>query len=324
MANLTVNYLGLELRNPIIVSSSPFTSSVDKIERIAEHGAGAVVLKSVFEEQINGETSFLERFNDYPEAADYLHGYISDDYLMSHLDVIYQSKKLVNIPIIASINCTGSGRWIEYAKKIEQAGADALELNIYILPTNAKESSAEIEQKYLDIVATVTSTISIPVSVKLGVRFTNVLSVAREIYNRNGRGVVLYNRFFEPDIDIKNMTVTSSETISLPGELRNSLRSTALCTAEVPQIDISVSTGVHTGEDVIKSLLVGAKTVQVCSALYIHGINVIADMQKFVGNWMDTNSYATIDEFRAKLSAKDESRSELFQRAQYMRYFPRE
>lgn len=324
MAKLDVNYMGLALKSPIVIGSSPFTASVDKIEQLAEHGVGAVVLKSVFEEQIMGEASFLERYNDYPEAADYLNSYLSDDYLRGHIDTIEQSKKRVNIPVIASINCMGDGKWVDYARRIEQAGADALELNIFILPTDAARSSIEIEQAYLDIVARVCSTVSIPVSVKLGIRFTNVLSVAREIYFRKGRGVVMFNRFFEPDIDIDRIALTSSETISSNNELRNSLRTAALCAAEVPQIDISISTGVHTGEDVVKALLTGAKTAQVCSALYLHGLNAIGDMNSFVSQWMDKNSFESIDQFCGKLSAKHNDHSNLLQRAQYMKFFPRQ
>ena len=322
--NLNVNYLGLNLTSPVIVASSPFTTSADKICQLEEHGAGAVVLKSVFEEQIDGESAFLERFSDYPEAADYLKGYLTDDYLKQHLNIISEAKRRVRIPVIASINCDTLGSWADYAKSIESAGADALELNIYILPSDLNQEAAAIEKRYVEIVEAVTSKLNIPVSVKLGMRFTNVLNVAREIYYRNARGVVLFNRFFEPDIDIENIDiVASSDMVSAHAELRNSLRTVALCAPQLPMLDIAVSTGVHAGEDVVKSLLVGAKAVEVCSALYMNGISAIGEMNDFVQQWMLRQGFETISDFCGKLSYKGSDENELYQRAQYMRYFPR-
>ncbi len=321
--NLNVNYLGLQLSSPVVVASSPFTSDVDKIVSLAEHGAGAVVLKSVFEEQILGESSFLERFNDYPEASDYLRGYMQDDYLKHHLQIISEAKRKAGIPIIASINCNTVGNWVEYASAIETAGADALELNIFILPTDIKHTGAEIEKHYLEIVARVTAVLKIPVSVKLGMRFTNVLDIARGIYYRNGRGVVMFNRFFEPDVDVESMTLKSSDTISANSELRNILRTVALCAPQLPLLDIAVSTGVHAGEDVVKALLVGAKATEICSAIYLKDVSVIRDMNQYLADWMVRHNYNSIDEFRGKLAYAGQEDDEMFQRAQYMRYFPR-
>ena len=324
MIDLSVKYLGLELRNPIIVSSSPFTSSADKIARLEQHGAGAVVLKSIFEEQLLGETAFLDRFHDYPEAADYLSAYVRSDYVDTYLKMITQAKQQTSFPIIASINCMTSGEWVEYARRIEDAGTDAIELNIFLLPTDKEQDSDTIERQYLDIVAKVTSTVSIPVSVKLGMRFTNILSIVKEIYYRHGKGVVLYNRFYEPDINIDNLTLVEGDTFSMAGELRNSLRWIALTSSQLPLIDLSVSTGIHTGEDAVKALLAGARTVQVCTALYKQGLGAIEDMTTFIADWMKNHSFQHVADFCGLLNSKSTSDPTFYERVQYMRYFPKE
>lgn len=321
--NLKVSYLGLELDNPIILSSSPFTSSVERIVKAEQAGAGAVVLKSVFEEQILGEAVFLERYNDYPEAADYLHGYVSREYLKGHLDMIAETKRKVAIPVIASINCDSAGRWAEYAKSMESAGADALELNIFILPTNTHTSSREIEERYYEIVESVAGELKIPVTVKLGSRFTNLLAMCRGIYCRGAKGAVMFNRFFEPDIDIETMTAVSSSPLSERSELRNNLRWVAMASAEVPTLDFAVTTGVHTGEDAVKAILAGAKTVNICTALFLSGLEVVGDMKTFISEWMVRHDFKTIPEFCGKLYYKGDGDKEVFQRMQYMKFFPK-
>ncbi|MDL2320149.1 dihydroorotate dehydrogenase-like protein [Alistipes sp. OttesenSCG-928-B03] len=321
--SLKVKYLGLELDNPVIVASSPFTASVDKIIQLEQHGAGAAVLKSVFEEQIMGEAAYLERYNDHPQARDYLRGYIGGDYIAGHLNMISEAKKQVRMPLIASINCQHSGSWIDYAKSIEDAGADALELNIFFLPTSADEKSEEVEERYLDIVSGVAEKLTIPVSVKLGVRFTNVLSICRGIYYRGGKGVVMFNRFFEPDIDVDTMSVTGSDVLSSQSELRNNLRWVAMASAEVPTMDIAVTTGVHTGEDAVKSILSGAKAVEVCSTLYANGLDAIGQMKDYIAKWMYDHNFESIADFSGKLNYKGVDEPEIFQRAQFMKFFPK-
>jgi dihydroorotate dehydrogenase (fumarate) len=320
---LNVKYLGLDLKSPVIAASSPFTATEEKIRQLEERGIGAVVLKSVFEEQIIGETEFLERYNDYPEAADYLRNYVQDDYLKGHLNLIENLKRHVSVPVIASINCNTAGAWTDYAKRIESAGADALELNIFLLPTNPDESARQIEERYLATIDKVVSAINIPVSIKLGVRFTNLLNIAREIYFRKAKGIVMFNRFFEPDIDVESMSVTSSDPLSSRSELRNILRSTAMCASHVKELDLSATTGVHNGEDVVKALLAGAKTVQICTALYTEGVDVITSMNTFVAEWMDRNNFDHIEDFRGRLAFKSSGDEEFYQRAQYMKFFPK-
>ncbi len=322
--SLKVSYLGLELNNPVIVASSPFTMSLDRIQRLEEHGPGAIVLKSVFEEQILGEASFLERYNNYPEAADYLNNYVGQEYINGHLKLISDARKHTKLPIIASINCRSTGAWVDYAYSMEKAGADAIELNIFFLPTDSAEIASEIEQRYLDIVSQVTQRVSIPVSVKLGMRFTNILNVCREIYYRGSRGVVMFNRFFEPDIDIDNVQMVSADSLSQPTELRNNLRTVGMCVSELPVLDVAVTTGVHTGADVVKSILVGAKAVQVCSALYHDGLGAIDSMKKFLEEWMNRRGFESLEKFRGLLSYKDNADKELYQRVQYMKFMPKE
>ena len=324
MITLETDYLGLKLRNPLIVSSCSLTSTLPKLKSLEEHGAGAVVLKSIFEEQIMGETAMLERYSDYPEASDYLHNYLSDDYLRTHLELISKAKAELTIPVIASINCAHAGEWVDYARRMEKAGADAIELNIFMLPLDMTRSSDEIEQAYLEIVNKVVAAVSIPVSVKLGIRFTNILSIAQQIYYRRGKGVVMYNRFFEPDIDVDNISVVSSDPMSTSAELRNSLRTVALCSSQLPMLDIAVSTGVHSGEDAVKALLVGAKGVQICSTLYTNGLEVIRSMSDYIESWMERHTFSKIEDFRGMLSYKGTADTEDFQRVQYMKFFPKD
>lgn len=316
--------MGLRLENPIIIASSPFTASLEKIKEMECAGAGAVALKSVFEEQILGESQYLERFQQYPEAADYIREYVGNEYVKGHLRLIEQAKRSVGIPVIASINCTSAGKWIEYAKGIESAGADALELNIYLLPTRQQQKGEEIEKRYLEIVGDVAKAIGIPVTVKLAPRFTNVLNMAQGIYNRGARGIVMFNRFIEPDIDVENIEVVTSDRLSSHSELRANLRYVAMCSPLVPQLDIAVSTGVHTGEDLVKALLAGAKAAEVCTALYKSGEGVVDVMKSYLGQWMTGHGFETTEQFCGLLSNREsEDYNEVYQRAQYIRCFPK-
>lgn len=323
MKNLTVKYLGLTLSNPIIVSSSPFTSNIESLMRCEEAGAGAVVLKSIFEEQVIGETEFMSRYNDYPESMDYLKSHLSDSYLSSHLTLIAEAKAKLSIPVIASINCNSGGEWIHYAKKSEAAGADALELNIVIVPTSAKSTAQEIESKYLDIVSKVTSEINIPVSVKIFSRFTNVLNLSQELYNRNVKGVVMFNKVIESDIDINERKIVAPSHTTTRSEIGDSLRIISQCSSEVNDLDIAISTGVHTGEDAIKALLVGAKGIQICSTIIANGFEVIDEMKQFISDWMVRNTHTSIDQFCGSLSCRGDENSEIIQRVQYLKYFQR-
>ncbi|MCC8019999.1 MAG: dihydroorotate dehydrogenase-like protein [Rikenellaceae bacterium] len=320
--DLTTNYLGIALDNPLIAASSHLTTTADRIKKLEEAGIGAVVLKSVFEEQIRGEAGFLETFNTYPEAADYLNAYVEQEYMKGHLDLISQLKRETGLPVIASINCVSGGGWTAYAAQVEAAGADALELNIYIMPAGVDATAEEVERQYLAIVAEVAGKVSMPVSVKLNMRFTNVLNLCKQIYYHGGKGVVMFNRPFEPDFDIDTISLAhSTDALSSRSELRNSLRTVGMCTPQLPDLDVAVSTGVHTGGDAVKSILAGAKAVQLCSALG-KGFGVICEMKEFMAGWMERHGFSSVEDFRGLLSHNTDSDEELYQRVQYMRFFP--
>jgi len=286
MVNLETKYLGLNLKNPIVVSSSGLSNSVEKIKKIEAAGAGAVVLKSLFEEQINYEASHvINQSEDYPEAEDYIRSYTKSNSIDTYLTLIEDAKKEVSIPVIASINCISDSDWTDFAKKIELAGADALELNVHIVTVDHEISSDEVENIYFSILEKVKSLINIPVAVKIGSHFSNLTNLVYKLYHRNVEGVVLFNRFFQPDIDIDNMSFTSSAVLSSDVDIRNTLRWVGIISDRVKNIDISSSTGVHDGKAAVKLLLAGASTVQVCSVLYKKGVDEIENILKDITNW---------------------------------------
>ena len=254
---MKAKYLGLDLSSPVVVSSSPYTATMSNIEQCVRNGAGAVVLKSIFEEQIIRHAAALDYASQQGmgDSGEYLERYIGDAYKGEFLKLVADART-TGVPVIASINCIASAEaWTDYAVSMEQAGAAALELNIFLQPTDRHRSAQELEQEYADVVRRVAEAVKIPVSVKLPMRLTNVLAVADSLLARGARGVVMFNRFFEPDIDVERMTFVNGDPFSEPAELRNVLRSVALCTTAVAQLDVSVSTGVHDGEAAVKALL---------------------------------------------------------------------
>lgn len=321
MKGLETKYLGLNLRNPLILSSSGLTSTVDKVIAADKAGVGAVVLKSIFEEQILSEIVAVDKYSDYPEAADYLRGYMTENTLGIYLEFIQECKHRCSIPIIASINCSENGDWVNFARVIENAGADAIELNIFLLPTDKHLSSEAIEKNYLEIIARVRDSITIPMVVKLASSFTNPLGIVREIYYRNINGVVLFNRFYSPDIDIERMSVHSSGVYSSQSELSNVIRWTGMVSSEIPLIDLGASTGVHTGEDAIKVMLAGAKAVHICSTVYKNGLEIVPEMLNFIKEWMQRHSFSTTRDFIGRLNAENTKDSMAYERTQFMRYF---
>jgi len=324
MANLETTYMGLQLKNPIVVGSSGLTNSIENIIEIEREGAGAVVLKSLFEEQINqvAHQTFDQGdvTNYYPEALDYIKNYSTENDVSIYLDLIKECKEKVNIPIIASINCMGDNEWTSFAKKIEDAGADALELNIFVMPSDPKKSSADNEQVYFDIVNKVTSMISIPVSVKLSLYFSGLAKTMEMLSWTKIKSLVLFNRFFSPDIDINNFEIKSSNVFSTPSELAQSLRWVAMLSDKV-DCEISSSTGVHNGEAAIKQLLAGAQTVQIASVLYKKGFKEIPAILNTISEWMDIKNFSTLEEFRGKMSVKKSENPAAWERVQFMKYF---
>ncbi len=328
MADLTTKYLGLTLRNPIVIASSGLTNSVDDIVELDKNGAGAVVLKSIFEEQIMLEADHRLKkaeqdgliYSEYSESLDYIDDHIKEKELGTYLDLIRETKKKVMIPVIASVNCISAMEWTSFTKQIENAGADALELNIFVMPFNFDINSLEKKQVYYDIVNKIKDIVNIPVAVKISPYFANLGRMILRLEEHGADGVVLFNRFASPDIDINTLKVTSADIFSHPYEISNSLRSVAIMAKHL-KMDIAASTGIHDGEAVIKQLLAGATVTQMASAIYKNGPEHIVEVLKFVNDWMEGRGYNYIDQFRGKLSQAKMEHPEVYERMQFMRYF---
>lgn len=325
MDKLETTYLGLKLKNPIVAASSGLTSSVEKIVELEKAGIGAVVLKSIFEEQINGEvTSMLSKDTQnsgYPEAEDYIKGYLRDNTIKKHIELIESAKKAVNIPVIASVNCVSPDEWTTFSKDFQDAGADALELNIFYIPTDRHEKPGVVEQLYIDVLRKVKSQVSIPVAVKFGIYHSNILGMAEKLKANGASGIVMFNRFYEPDINVDTLEITSSEVFSSPSDIRRSLRWVGMVSSAVSNLDIAASTGIHDVNAVLKQLLAGAQVAQLCSTLYLHGVNVVPEMLTGISDFMKKWNFKKIDDFRGRLSYKNIPDPMLYERSQFMKYF---
>lgn len=315
--------MGLKLKNPIIVSSSGLTSTVGKIKKIEEAGAGAVVLKSLFEEQINFDSGIYlnQDQSNYPEAEDYIKNYVKNNSLDTYLNLIEGARQKTEIPIIASINCVSASDWTSFARKIEKAGAHAIELNINIVPTDKEKPSADIEKIYFDIFEKVKESTKLPVAVKIGQQFSNILYMVNQLHFRKADAVVLFNRFYEPDINAEKLEMDSASVFSTPADLRHSLRWIGIISDKIQHIDISASTGVHDGEAAFKQILAGASTVQVCSVLYKKGVKEVANIVAGLEKWMKKHNYETIDDFKGKMNYSKIGNPLIYQRSQFMKYF---
>ena len=324
MADLRTKYLGLELRNPVIVGSSGLTNSFEKVKELEKLGAGAVVLKSLFEEQIDFQVqksvSQSESIYNYPEAEDYISNYTKDNSVTEYLDLIRKCKSGTSIPIIASINCVSSAEWITFARKIQDAGADALEINIFVLPSDPKRSSEQNEKVYFDVAMAIVKEISIPIAFKVSYYFAGFAKTALKLSWTGIKGMVFFNRFFSPDIDIDKFEVTATNVFSTPEEISTSLRWVAMLSDRL-HCDIAASTGVHNGAGVVKQLLAGAKAVQITSTLYKNGTGVIPEMIKFVDGWMNKHGFKTTDDFIGKMSFKETTNPAAYERVQFMKHF---
>ncbi len=320
--SLSVNYMGLKLNNPVMAASSGLTTQKDKVLSFARAGVGAIVLKSLFEEQISNEALFLEEQSmNYPESSDYLHFYLKQNSLDKYLQLVNDTKALVNVPVIASINCYSLGEWTDFAKKIEAAGADGLELNLYTLPLDIHKKSEEIESQYLNVVKRVSSSVKIPVAVKIANNFTNLPGFTENLKAYGAKGVVMFNRLYTPDIDISNLRLIPSDAFSHSEEYVKELRWMAIISSLVNNIDLSASTGIHNGTTAIKQILAGAKTVQMCTALYKEGADVIVHTLEDIQLFMDKQGFNSVDEFRGKLNYKNIQNPDKFERVQFMKNF---
>jgi dihydroorotate dehydrogenase (fumarate) len=322
--DLTTKYLGLELKNPIVPSASPMSRTVGSVRLLEDYGASAVVLYSIFEEQLRHESkelhhhltvhsdSFAEATSYFPEPNEYHSG--PDEYL----DHIRKLKEAVTIPIIASINGVSDGGWIEYAKLIEQAGADALELNIYYIPTDVSLSSGKIEKTYFDIVKEVRQQVKIPIAVKLSPFFTSIPNIAQSLDKLGVNGLVLFNRFYQPDINLDTLNVEPGVVLSNSDSLRLPLRWIAILHNKV-KADLAATTGVHTEEDVLKLTMAGANVTMMCSALLRHGAKKIREVLTGVQQWMVEHEYNSLNDMRGSMSHHSVADPSSFERANYMK-----
>jgi dihydroorotate dehydrogenase (fumarate) len=324
MIDLSTKYLGLDLRNPLIVGSCGLTNSLADIKDIEAKGAGAVVLKSIFEEEIILEyeqvlknVAFDENNLEYYDYFDYK---IKEDNTRKYIQLIEDCKKEVNIPIIASINCVSSTEWVFFAKKLQEAGADALELNAFILPSDMTRTSNETEKIYFDIVKNVKKEITIPVTLKISYYFSNLAKMVKQLSETGIDGLVLFNRFYSPDFDLDNRRVISTNVLSSPEDLSISLRWIAIMANRVG-CDLTSSTGVHDGAGLIKQLLAGATTVQAVSTFYKNGTIHITHMLKDLETWMNSNGYKSVSDFRGAMSQEKSRNPAIFERVQFMKYF---
>jgi len=324
MPDLSTKYLGMTLKSPLAVSASPLSKEVGNLRQMEDSGAAAIVLHSLFEEQINLESHELDRFlwtgtdvsaeaaTVFPEMQAYNIG------PNGYLEHLHKCKQAVKVPVIASLNGVSSGGWTRYAREIEQAGADALELNIYYLPTDPRMTGGMVEQMYCDLVEQVKATVKIPVAVKLGPYFSAMANMARRLDNAGADALVLFNRFYQPDFDLENLDVAPSLMLSRSNELRLRLHWVAVLFGNV-RADLAITGGVHTAEDVLKAMMAGSRVAMMASALLEHGIGYIKVLERELREWMEVHEYDTITEMQGSMSQKSVPHPAAFGRANYMK-----
>jgi dihydroorotate dehydrogenase (fumarate) len=324
MIDLSTNYLGLKLRTPLVPSASPLTEDIDNVKKLEDAGAAAVVFHSLFEEQIrhdrdelldhliDGTDSNAEGLSYFPEPAEFSVG--PEVYLTN----IHKAKEAVDIPIIASLNGSTMGNWIQYARLIQEAGADALELNIYWIPTELHTTAVEVEKVYLDIFKAVKSEVTIPVAVKLSPFFTNFANIAGQLDDAGADGLVLFNRFYQPDIDLETLSVKPNLLLSTPMAMRLPLRWVALLRGRI-RAGLAASGGIHRATDVLKVLMAGADVAMLCSVLLRHGIPHLAVLEQGLKHWLEEHGYESVRQLKGSLSQQNCPDPSAFERAQYMR-----
>lgn len=322
--DLSTTYLGLKLRTPLVPSACSLCADLDNIKQMEDAGASAVVLHSLFEEQLtleqyeldhhmeHGTESFAEALSYFPESSEYRLG--PEDYL----EHIVKAKKSVKIPIIASLNGTSTGGWIDYAKKIQEAGADAIELNIYYIPTDFNLTSVQVEQTYLDILKAVKASVKLPIAVKVSPFFSSFANMAKRLDDAGANGLVLFNRFYQPDIDLESLEVEPNVLLSTPQARRLPLRWIAMLYGRV-QANLAATSGIHTAQDVIKMLMAGANVTMLCSVLYKHGIDQIRVIENEMAAWMTEHEYESVQQMMGSVSQKNCPDPSAFERAHYMR-----
>jgi dihydroorotate dehydrogenase (fumarate) len=325
MPDISTTYLGLKLKSPILAASSGLTDSIEDIKRIEKAGAGAVVLKSLFEEEIVKEMEHeMHRLHSenhlYPETMDYYDTFNVEDTLSNYLKLITECKREINIPVIASINCVTAHNWPYFAKSLQDAGADAIELNIFSLPSDVNMKGSDHEQVYFDVIKAVLKEVSIPVSIKISHYFSNLAEVIQRLSETAIAGMVLFNRFYSPDIDVDNMEVIPTHIFSQEHEYTIPLRWIAI-TSSRTKCDLAATTGIHDTRTMLKMLLAGAQVVQIASTLYKNGIESIERYNYELGKWMDKKGFETLKDFRGNLSQSNAANPAGYLRLQFMKQF---
>ena len=323
MPDLTSTYLGLALRNPLVASASPLSESLERARRLEDAGIAAIVLSSLFEEQITHESLELDHYlhngaHAHAESQTYFPDF--EHYGVGphpYLDHLHQLKQTLTIPVIGSLNGVSTGGWIEYARRIEEAGADALELNVYYLPADPEMTAAAIESGYLALVRDVCAQVSIPVAVKLTPFFTSLPNMAQHLIHAGARGLVLFNRFYQPDFDLDSLSVIPHLELSTSRELRLPLQWIAVLYGRI-HADLALTGGVHQGEDAIKAVMAGASVAMLASALLMHGIDRVRAILDEMTTWMDEHEYTSVDEMRGSMSLRGLADPGAFERAGYM------
>ncbi len=322
--DLSTTFLGLNLKSPIIAASSSITSNLDSIKLLEKAGVGAVILKSIFEEQIQSEAGEIIKDSYYPEAADYINHYAKSNSLEVYKNLIKEVKASVKIPVIASVNCYNSGEWVKFVKEIAEAGADAIELNIFSINTNRHVDAQTYESNCFSIVRQVKTICKLPILVKMSPYFTNILDMVDRMYAEGAEGVTLFNRFFQTDIDLDNLKIVSGNKYTTSTAMNNTLRWIAVCSGMVKNVEYSASTGIHDADTAIKMLLAGASSVQICSALYKKGPELITEMNAGLTEFMEKHNFNSIADFKGMLSHKNDVNTNLYERSQFMKYFSSE
>ncbi len=319
--DLSTSYMGIDLKNPLVVASSGLTSSVGGVEKCARAGAGCVVLKSLFEEQIDFELGGRSDDHgpiEHPEGEAYLRRMGKQLGPADYLDLIRETRRILDIPVIASVNCVSAGWWTDWTEQIEDAGASAIELNISVFPRTNAESAHEVESRFFDIVGRVTGRIGVPVAVKIGPHFTALPHFAAGLVKRGISGLVLFNRFYQLDVDVDSIELVAANYLSTPSEIQQSIRWTSILSDEIG-CDIAAGTGVEDGNDVVKLLLAGARVVQVCSTLYRNGHAHLTTLLNELRAWMERGKFYGVDEFRGRLSQAKSAHPQAYERLQYIK-----
>lgn len=323
MANISTRFFGLELKSPVIAASSSMTGHPEQIVKLAEAGAGAIVLKSIFEEEIyyelQEELRLRSELTSDPEYMDYFDYVIKDENIKKYLKLIADSKSKTNVPIVASINCVTSSDWVLFARKIEEAGADALELNMFITPSDVNKTSEAHEQFYFDTIQRVLQVVKIPVSIKISHYFSNLAGMVQKLSQTGVAGITIFNRFYSPDIDIDTLDVGVAEVLSSSNDYILPLKWTGVLSG-LSACNLAATTGIHNAETALKFLLAGASAVQIASVLYLNGPVAITLMNKAISDWMDEKGYEKLTDFVGTLNLTVSS-AQAWERVQFMKYF---